>query len=47
MIQNQLKLSIIIPAYNEAATIHHILNKIRTVTLPDGISNRSVHCEIQ
>ena len=27
------KLSIIIPAYNEGATIHHILNKIKAVML--------------
>lgn len=27
------KLSIVIPAYNEAATIHHILNKVKDVSL--------------
>lgn len=31
------KLSIIIPAYNEGATIHRILDKIRLVTLSDSI----------
>lgn len=31
------KLSIIIPAYNEAATIHFILNKIKKVELNNGI----------
>jgi glycosyltransferase involved in cell wall biosynthesis len=30
-------LSIVIPAYNEGPTIHHILNKIEKVALPDGI----------
>lgn len=31
------KLSIVIPAYNEGATIHHILNKVKAVVLPDGM----------
>ena len=31
------KLSIVIPAYNEAATIHRILDKVRDVTLIQGI----------
>ncbi len=31
------KLSIIIPAYNEAATIHRILDKVRAVQLTGGI----------
>jgi glycosyltransferase involved in cell wall biosynthesis len=31
------KLSIIIPAYNEGRTIHLILDKIKSVTLPNGI----------
>ncbi|MBX2905083.1 MAG: glycosyltransferase family 2 protein [Taibaiella sp.] len=30
-------LSIIIPAYNEGPTIHRILDKIKAVTLPDGM----------
>ncbi len=30
------KLSIIIPAYNEGKTIHHILNKVKSVTLIDN-----------
>ena len=30
-------LSIVIPAYNEAKTIHLILNKVRDVVLPEGI----------
>ncbi|GAA4942928.1 glycosyltransferase family 2 protein [Algibacter agarivorans] len=36
------KLSIIIPAYNEAATIHQILDKIRDVKLLDNISRELV-----
>lgn len=31
------KLSIIIPAYNEAGTIHHILQKVLEVELPSGL----------
>ncbi len=31
------KLSVIIPAYNEARTIHLILDKIRVVQLPEGM----------
>lgn len=31
-------LSIIIPAYNEARTIHRILDKVRTVSLPQGLA---------
>lgn len=31
------KLSIVIPVYNEGATIHKILNKIKAVELPNGI----------
>ncbi|MCB0633323.1 MAG: glycosyltransferase family 2 protein [Lewinella sp.] len=38
----QRKLSIIIPAYNEAATIHEILDKVREVTLPDGLGREIV-----
>lgn len=30
-------LSIVIPAFNEAATIHHILDKVRTCNLVNGI----------
>lgn len=35
-------LSIVIPAYNEAATIHLILDKIREQPLPDGISKEVI-----
>lgn len=36
------KLSIIIPAYNEGNTIHHILNKIKNVTLTNGIEKEII-----
>lgn len=36
------KLSIIIPAYNEAATIHHILDKIKTVQLINSIEKEII-----
>jgi len=36
------KLSIIIPAYNEAATIHLILNKVIAVQLPDAIQKEII-----
>ena len=36
------KLSIIIPAYNEEATIRLILDQVRTVDLPDGITRELV-----
>lgn len=36
------KLSIIIPAYNEAATIHHILDKVNDVQLINGISKEII-----
>ncbi|KAF2516901.1 glycosyltransferase family 2 protein [Flavobacterium salilacus subsp. salilacus] len=36
------KLSIIIPAYNEAATIHLILNKIKEVTLLNDLSKEII-----
>lgn len=36
------KLSIIIPAYNEEATIRTILDSVRTVALPDGIQRELV-----
>jgi len=35
-------LSIIIPAYNEAATIHLILNKVKAVNLVQGISKEVI-----
>lgn len=35
-------LSIIIPAYNEERTIHLILNRIKNVQLPDGISKELI-----
>lgn len=43
--QNLMKitrLSIVIPAYNEAATIHLILDKIKAVTLLDGIEKEVI-----
>lgn len=36
------KLSIVIPAYNEAATIHHILNKVKDVSLIGGFEKEVV-----
>lgn len=36
------KLSIIIPAYNEGATIHHILNKLKNVELKNNISKEII-----
>lgn len=36
------KLSVIIPAYNEARTIHQILNKIKEVVLIDGIQKEII-----
>lgn len=36
------KLSIIIPAYNEARTIHLILDKVLAVKLPDGIEKEII-----
>ena len=36
------KLSIIIPAYNESATIHHILNKIKAVSLIGAIEKEII-----
>ena len=35
-------LSIVIPAYNEGATIHHILDKVKTVNLIDNISKEVI-----
>src|SRR5262245_48341796 len=37
-----IKLSIVIPAYNEERTIHLILNKIREVKLVDGIEKELI-----
>ncbi len=37
-----MKLSIIIPAYNEARTIHLILNKVKAVQLPNGIQKEII-----
>jgi glycosyltransferase involved in cell wall biosynthesis len=39
---NVKKLSIVIPAYNEEKTIHLILNKVKAVTLVDGISKEII-----
>ena len=36
------KLSIIIPAYNEAATIHLILDRIKSVQLPNNIEKEII-----
>ena len=36
------KLSILIPAYNEAKTIHLILNKVKAVNLIDGIQKEII-----
>jgi glycosyltransferase involved in cell wall biosynthesis len=38
----QRTLSIVIPAYNEARTIHEILDKVRTVALPADLSREVV-----
>ena len=35
-------LSIVIPAYNEGATIHHILNKVKAVSLIGGIDKEII-----
>jgi glycosyltransferase involved in cell wall biosynthesis len=37
-----IKLSIVIPAYNEGATIHHILNKVKAVSLIDNIEKEVI-----
>ena len=37
-----MKLSIVIPAYNEGPTIHHILNKIKAVQLIKGIGREII-----
>ena len=36
------KLTIVIPAYNEAATIHRILDRIREVELPNGLGKEVI-----
>jgi glycosyltransferase involved in cell wall biosynthesis len=36
------KLSIVIPAYNEGPTIHHILNKVKTVTLINNLQKEVI-----
>ena len=36
------KLSIIIPVYNEAATVHLLLDKVKSVVLPNGISKEII-----
>lgn len=36
------KLSIIMPAYNEGRTIHHILNKVKNVTLISNINKEVI-----
>jgi glycosyltransferase involved in cell wall biosynthesis len=35
-------LSIVIPAYNEGRTIHFILDKVKTVKLPDGVEKEII-----
>ena len=37
-----MKLSIVIPAYNEGRTIHLILDKIKSVVLPEGIQKEII-----
>lgn len=37
-----MKLSVVIPAYNEAATIHLILDKVRGVRLPEGVETEVI-----
>lgn len=37
-----MKLSIVIPAYNEGRTIHLILNKIKEVSLPEGVEKEII-----
>ena len=37
-----MKLSIVIPAYNEGPTIHHILNKVKAVNLVNGIGKEVI-----
>ena len=35
-------LSIVIPAYNEGKTIHHILNKVKAVSLPNNVQKEII-----
>lgn len=42
MSQNFIKLSIVIPAYNEGRTIHNILNKIKEVNLINDIKKEII-----
>ena len=42
MVAKQEKLSIVVPAYNEAATIHLILNKVLAVTLMNNIEKEII-----
>ncbi|MBK7763406.1 MAG: glycosyltransferase family 2 protein [Bacteroidetes bacterium] len=37
-----MKLSIVIPAYNEGPTIHHILNKVQLVALPNAMEKEVI-----
>lgn len=37
-----MKLSIVMPAYNEARTIHLILDKVRQVSLPEGMQKELI-----
>ena len=39
---NSQKLSILIPAYNEAATIHRILDKVLAVNLVEGVTKEII-----
>ena len=42
ILNSLMKLSIVIPAYNEGPTIHHILNKIKAVNLVSGIGKEII-----
>ena len=37
-----MKLSIIVPAYNEESTIEELISKVRAASLPEGISREIV-----
>ena len=37
-----MKLSIIVPAYNEESTIEELISKVRAVSLPGGLSREIV-----
>ena len=41
-VQEIQKLSIVIPAYNEGPTIHHILNRIKAVQMVNGIQKEII-----